>query len=229
MEKSLATLDELLDGSPWFPQLCAHARQRVRTDAQTRQLAAGEALSRQGDEPQHWSGVVSGLLKWATVTAGGRAISYGGLSPGSWLGEGTLCCDLARPADIIALQPSVVAIIPRQTFAWLCDTEPAFTRFLLRQISERMFWFIEGWGADRTLDAQGQVGRALAGLFHPWLYPRGPRHLAVSQEEIANLAGVSRPRCNKALKQLEQLGILKLEYGGLTVLDLDGLRRLASA
>ena len=31
------------------------------------------------------------------------------------------------------------------------------------------------------------------------------------------------------LKQLEQLGILKLEYGGLTVLDLDGLRRLASA
>ena len=51
----------------------------------------------------------------------------------------------------------------------------------------------------------------------------------VTGKEIANLAGVSRPRCNKALKQLEQLGILKLEYGGLTVLDLDGLRRLASA
>ena len=63
MEKSLATLDELLDGSSWFPQLCAQAQQRVRTDAQTRELAAGEALSRQGAEPRHWYGVVSGLLK----------------------------------------------------------------------------------------------------------------------------------------------------------------------
>lgn len=134
-----------------------------------------------------------------------------------------------RPADIIALQPTVVAAIPRDTFEWLCESEPAFTRFLLRQISERMFWFVESWGAARTLDAEGQVRRALAGLFHPWLFPQGPRHLTASQEEIANLAGVSRPLCNRALNRLEKLGVLKLEYGGLTVLDIDALRRLASS
>ena len=119
--------------------------------------------------------------------------------------------------------------MPRDTFEWLCETQIAFTHFLIQQLTERMYWFMEGWGADRMLDAEGQVKRALVGLFHPWLYPHGPRHVAVSQEEVANLAGVSRPRCNRALKRLEELGLLKLEYGGLTVLDLDRLRHAAGA
>jgi CRP/FNR family transcriptional regulator, cyclic AMP receptor protein len=46
---------------------------------------------------------------------------------------------------------------------------------------------------------------------------------------VANLAGVSRPRCNHALKRLQDDGLLKLEYGGLTVLDLVRLRHAAGA
>ena len=48
MEKSLATLDELLDGSPWFPQLCAHAQQRVALrDAKLLLITAIDAPSGQ--------------------------------------------------------------------------------------------------------------------------------------------------------------------------------------
>ena len=83
-----------------------------------------------------------------------------------------------------------------------------------------MHWFMESWVADRVL-------RALAGMFHPWLYPHGHSHGQVSQEEVTALAGVSRPRCNRVLRQLEEAGLLKLEYGGLTVLDLDALRQAA--
>jgi len=90
-----------------------------------------------------------------------------------------------------------------------------------------MFWFMESWAADRVLDAGGKVKRALVGLFHPWLYPHGQLHVEVSQEEVANLAGVSRARCNRALKGLQDAGLVKLEYSGLTVLDLEGLRRAA--
>jgi DNA-binding GntR family transcriptional regulator len=54
-------------------------------------------------------------------------------------------------------------------------------------------------------------------------------HIELSQEEVANLAGVSRPRCNRALKRLQDDGLLKLESGGLTVLDLVRLRHAAVA
>jgi len=222
-----ASLRELLDSSPWFPSLPAASRERVLAEMEPQPVPSGVALVHRGDHPHHWYGVMSGLLKWSMVTADGRSISFGGLSPGSWFGEGTLLRDAPRPADVIALQPSVVAVMPRHTFEWLYETDLAFNHFLIQQINERMYWFMEGWGADRVLDADGQVRRALAGLFHPWLYPSGLRHVGIAQEEVANLAGVSRPRCNRALKQLEDEGIVKLEYAGLTVLDLDSLRRLA--
>jgi len=226
-DHGFATLDHLLVNAPWFSPLETEVKGRVRAEMWEQSVPANAALLRRGELPNHWYGVIGGLLKWSTTTVDGRSTTFGGMSPGSWFGEGTLWRGLPVPADVIALQPSVVAVMPRHTFSWLCDTQLAFTHFLIQQVTERMYWFMEGWGTYRTLDAEGQVSRALAGLFHPWLYPHGSRYVAVSQEEIANLAGVSRPRCNRALKRLEELGLLKLEYGGLTVVDLDGLRREA--
>ena len=49
--------------------------------------------------------------------------------------------------------------------------------------------------------------------------------MQLSQEEIGYLSGVSRQRVNQALQVLEAAGLLKVEYGGLRILDLDGLRR----
>jgi DNA-binding GntR family transcriptional regulator len=46
----------------------------------------------------------------------------------------------------------------------------------------------------------------------------------ISQEEIGYLAGVSRQRVNQALHALESSGLLKVEYGGIRILDLEGLR-----
>lgn len=225
--EGFATLEDLLDGSPWYPRLTSAVQARVRAEMHMQPVPADGVLLRRGELPHHWYGVVGGLLKWSVTTANGRSISFGGLSPGSWFGEGTLWRGLPRPADVIALQPSMVAVMPRHLFEWLCEGELAFNHFLIHQITERMYWFMEGWGAERVLDAEGKVTRALAGLFHPWLYPYGQRHIAISQEEVANLAGVSRPRCNQALNRLQDAGFLTLEYGGLRVTDLDGLRAAA--
>jgi hypothetical protein len=43
--------------------------------------------------------------------------------------------------------------------------------------------------------------------------------LAVSQEEIARLAGLSRYRTREALRLLERRGVVRLEHVGLTILD----------
>jgi CRP/FNR family transcriptional regulator, cyclic AMP receptor protein len=46
----------------------------------------------------------------------------------------------------------------------------------------------------------------------------------ISQEELAQLVGLSRQRLNQALKRLEKAGLLQIEYRGITALDLDRLR-----
>ena len=88
-----------------------------------------------------------------------------------------------------------------------------------------MHWFLGNFTDHHPLDTDSQVARAVAGLFHPWLHPGGDTHLQVSQEEIANLSGVSRQRCNAALKQLQAAILRKIANCGITITDLEGLRR----
>ena len=49
--------------------------------------------------------------------------------------------------------------------------------------------------------------------------------MELSQEEIGHLSALSRQRANKALHELERVGLLRIEFGGVTVLDLPGLRQ----
>jgi DNA-binding GntR family transcriptional regulator len=53
--------------------------------------------------------------------------------------------------------------------------------------------------------------------------------LRITQQELGYLVGLSRQRVNEALKSLQAGGLIRVEYGGVRVLDLDGLRNRAPA
>jgi len=221
------SLDELLAQSAWFAQLDAAAQQQVRADASERVVAMGQSLGHHGERQHAWFGVLEGLIKWSITAPDGRTITLGGQSVGSWFGEGTLLRDAPRQSDLIALRHSRVAQIPLDTFEWLRQHRPAFNDYLLRQVNERLHWFMGNLVARGLRDTDSQVARALIGMVHPLLNPCGERHLQLSQEELANLAAVSRQSCNAALTRLKTAGLVQIEYGGIVVLDLPGLQQLA--
>jgi CRP-like cAMP-binding protein len=220
------TLDQLLEQSAWFVQLDGPAQAQVRSDASERAVAMGDSLSHHGEQQHAWYGVLEGLVKWAITAPDGRTVSLGGQSVGSWFGEGTLIRNTPRQSDLVALRHSRVAQIPFDTFDWLRRHRPSFNDFLLMQVNERMHWFMGNYAAQGLLDTDSQVARALMGMVHPLLNPRGERHLQLSQEELANLAAVSRQSCNSALMRFKSAGLVRSAYGGIVVLDLPGLQRL---
>ena len=222
------TLDQLLEQSAWFVQLDGPAQAQVRSDASERAVAMGDSLSHHGEQQHAWYGVLEGLVKWAITAPDGRTVSLGGQSVGSWFGEGTLIRNTPRQSDLVALRHSRVAQIPFDTFDWLRHHRPSFNDFLLMQVNERMHWFMGNYAAQGLLDTERQVARALMGMVHPLLNPRGERHLQLSQEELANLAAVSRQSCNSALMRFKNAGLVRSAYGGIVVLDLPGLQRLVS-
>ena len=69
-----------------------------------------------------------------------------------------------------------------------------------------------------------RVARSLAALFHPVLYPGVGSVLRITQQELGYLVGLSRQRVNQALRALQAAGVIRVEYGGVRVLDLEGLR-----
>jgi CRP/FNR family transcriptional regulator, cyclic AMP receptor protein len=48
--------------------------------------------------------------------------------------------------------------------------------------------------------------------------------LRITQQELAYLVGLSRQRVNEALSALEVQGTIRVEYGGVRILDLQALR-----
>ena len=220
----MSLFDDLLGLSPWMRQLDAAQHERMRQDLVERRVDCGGFVCRKGEPVDHWIGVVEGLVKISNVSTRGKAVTFTGIAPGGWFGEGSMLKDEPRRYDAVALRDSRIACLPRATFQWLLDTSIAFNRYLLIQLNERLGQFIGTVEIDRLLGPDARVARCLAQLFNPLLYPGLGRKLEISQGEIGYLTGLSRQRVNQALRRLESSELLKVDYGGLTVLSLDGLR-----
>ena len=185
-------------------------------------------MCRKGEPVEHWIGVIDGLLKLSSLSAEGKSVTFAGMPGGAWFGEGSMLKSEHRRYDVVALRESRVALMTRAPFDRLLDSSIAFNRFLLNQLNERLAHFIAMVEYDRMLDPDARVARCLAALFNPYLYPGVGPKLQISQEEIGLLSGVSRQRANQALQVLEKEGLLRVEYGGITVIDLDGLGQFGS-
>ena len=209
----------------WFRLLEPGQQRRVEQDVVLSSVASGMIIARKGELAQAWIGVVDGLVKVSVGTSDGRTASLTGVPAGGWIGEGSLLKHEARKYDVVALRDSVIARLPAATFEWLLDNSIAFNRYLLHQLNERVAQFIGKAEYDRLLNPDSRVARCLTELFNPLLYPGMGMRLSITQEEIGFLARVSRQRVNQALKKLETLALLKVEYGGVQVLDLQGLKR----
>ena len=107
----------------------------------------------------------------------------------------------------------------------LLDTNVGFNRFLLVQLNERLGQFIGMLEHDRSLPPESRVASELAVLFNPILYRGNRDTIAISQEELATLVGLSRQRTNRALKVLAQTGLIRVEHRGVHVVDLERLRQ----
>lgn len=216
--------DALAKHAAWFNLLDESQQQRVLRETTTAKVDTGTIIEHKGIVANAWIGVLDGLVKVSVGNAEGKLASLTGVPSGGWIGEGSLLKHEARKYDIIALRNSIIARLRGDTFYWLLDNSIAFNRYLLHQLNERVAQFIGKAEYDRLLAPDARVARCLAELFNPLLYPGNSMRLDITQEEIGYLARISRQRTNQALRTLESANLLKIEYGAVQVLDLDGLR-----
>jgi len=220
----MSKLAQALAAAAWAAVLTPEQRSRVERDTFSREMPEGSYVCRKGDTASHWNGVLIGLIKIAAVSLSGKLTTFSGVPAGGWFGEGSICKEEAWRFDAIALRDSEVAYMPRSTFLWLLENNTQFARFLLVHVNERLGQAM-GLIECGLLGPDGRVAQCLASLFNPILYPGIGSVLRILQEEIGHLLGLSRPRVNQALKLLQERELLRIERVGITILDLERLRR----
>jgi CRP/FNR family transcriptional regulator, cyclic AMP receptor protein len=220
----MASLRETLQTSLWARTLSAEEMAQVCAESYEEYVQAGTHVARIGDAAQHWVGVSEGVLIMTVCSPEGKESTFTGVTNGGWFGEGTLLKEGPWRYNAIAARDSRIVCMPRATFRRLVQTSLPFNHFLLSHLNARLGLFISMVEYDRLLGPDARVARCLASLFNPDIYPQTGRFVKLSQEEIGHLSGLSRQRANQALQLLEKAGLLHIEFGGVSVSDLAGLR-----
>ncbi len=223
-ERARPLTDGELDAIAWLRVLSAPDRQMAIGHLVVANADVGERVCRIGAPATWWFGVIEGLLKMSNDPDAGPPITFTGVPPGAWFGEGTLLKREPYRYHIEALRPTVVAGLPLGAFDALLERSIPFNRFVLNQLNERLGQFIAAREIDRQSHPDVRVAHNLAALFHPVLYPGVGELLRITQQELGYLVGLSRQRVNEALRALQQAQLIRVEYGGVRVLDLERLR-----
>jgi CRP/FNR family transcriptional regulator, cyclic AMP receptor protein len=220
----MSKLTQMLAEAAWAKELTSDQRHRVEAETFSRVYPKGGHIFHHGEQVDYWMGVVDGLGKMTMIGRDGRATTFVAVGTGAWFGEGSVIKRIPRQYEGVALRNSEIAFLPRKVFMSLLDESIGFNRFIISILNERLQQFIGLASRDRLLEPDARVALSLASLFNPVLSPGTERTLAITQDEIAELAGLSRQRTNEALKRLEQRGMLRVERVGITILDLHQLQ-----
>lgn len=219
----------ILNDHGWLALTSSDFRQAVVDRLSTRKLGAGEAIYRAGDREGGLWAIVEGGVQFE-IPGPQLAASLAHVAiPGFWFGEALLIGRAARQIDAYAAHSSVFATISLADCRAILEEDPARWQWiaLLANMNRDLAM---GLAADLLLQEPRQ--RIIAGLLRlsgwrtgPHLMPNpGPVHL--SQQQLGQIANLSRTVVSGILQDLERRGLIAIGYRTLEVLDGDGLKSL---
>jgi CRP/FNR family cyclic AMP-dependent transcriptional regulator len=211
----------------WLKTLPLELQGQVQASMIQRLLLPGDLLLAPGERPAGWYGVLKGFLS-VTHEGVGAPLLSSGLPRRAWYGEHLLLADRKCDCRLVACIPTLVVTLPQATFQRLLQ-HLEFCRFVMDVQTQRLLALRERLVWPRGLGTNGRVALRIAGLFDSELLFQGEFGVELTQSALSAFLGLSRQRTNSALKQLERVGEIDLEYGGVRVRNPQRLAQRALA
>jgi CRP-like cAMP-binding protein len=208
----------------------AHA-ESLRALGRTRRYPAGSRLFNERDPGDAVLVLLTGRVKLSCVTGGGREALLGIREAGELIGEMSAIDAVPRSASATALEPVEVLAVSSEAFAAYLERTPSVALVLVRILNRRL--------RDADLKrieylAQDTVGRVcsrlveLADRFGASAADGTHIDLAITQDDLAGWTGSSREAAIRALRTLRELGWVSTRRRGVTLLDVEMIRRRAT-
>lgn len=193
-----------------------------------RSHAKGDFLYRRGEPGDRLFVVISGRVKLTNTSAGAKEIVLHFLGVGDIFGDVAALDGAERAADAQALEDCEVFVLhSRDLIPTLLEYPDAMLEIiheLCRKIRVGAA-FIE----DNTLRMRGRMANGLLRLArqHGSTGQDGVcLELTMSQEELGNHCGLSRPNVSRELGQLKLAGAIKVDGSRIVILDQEALAEI---
>jgi CRP-like cAMP-binding protein len=210
-----------------FAALADTERRQLRAVMRRRRFRRHEVVCHQGDPGDSLHVVIKGRFLATIVSpVSGQEAAVNFFGPGSYFGELALIDGSARSATICAIEPAETLELRRRDFEELVADEPSVQRFLLLALAQRVRDMTEQIAESLFTPVEKRVHRRLLAL-HDSTVAAGGDDIVLRQEDLATMAGTTRPTLNRVLRRDERAGIVDLARGRIRVRDRGRLARLA--
>ena len=214
---------------PYFADLEPEAFDQLCRYAKPTSLKRGAAIFSKGDPGNSLIAVISGTVKISVSSAGGRSAILNLIGPGEIFGEMAVLDGQARSADATANTNCEIFVIDRREFLPFVRSQPALAMKFIELLCARLRWTSDQVEQIILQNLQGRLASALIRLTEKHKPSPKGRSIAVTQQEISEMVGMTRESINKQLRAWAARDWVRLEHGAIVVLNVEMLRELAEA
>jgi CRP/FNR family transcriptional regulator, cyclic AMP receptor protein len=214
---------ELLRAHPIFGQLPTDVTAQLGTYATRRRVKRGAVIFAKGDPGTGLMALLEGAVRISMPTQDGREVVLNLVQPGEIFGEIALLDGQPRTADAIAAEDCDLMVIDRRNFIPFVHGRPEVAVNLIEILCGRLRRTNEQVQDVMFLSLPARLAKLILRL------AKGDhasvKKLAITQQELSQMIGMSREATNKQLRAWEKRQLLRLDHRTITVLNEAALAR----
>ena len=203
-----------------FDQLCRYAKHST--------LKRGATIFSKGDPGNSLFAVISGTVKISISSPDGRNAILNLIGAGEIFGEIALL-DLIPLGRRYREHNCELFTIDRREFIPFVRSQPALAMKFIELLCTRIRWTSDQVEQVILQNLPGRLASALLRLTEKHNLPPQGRTIAITQQEISEMVGMTRESINKQLRAWAGRDWVRLEHGAIVVLNAEMLQELAEA
>lgn len=217
---------EVLAASVWLTPYGEDLAEALLADGQLARLAAGRWAQAEGDESAGVLVVIDGAVDLYCQAPGDREVRFGQSGPGAALGQSVAFGGGPRIVTAVCAQDSLVLRVSDAGLERIARTRPQIWRAVAALVYLQLRGAVRQAVEAVALPPRQRLASRLLMLARS---RRAPPRLALSQQALAEMVGLSRKTVNGQLADFAREGLIALDYGAVEVLDLRRLERVAES
>ena len=199
---------KLLEKCALFVSLDEKARRDITGYAVPRSFKAGDSICRLGDHGDSMMAVVIGSVRISRPTSRGKEIILADLGSGELFGEIALLDGKPRSANVVALTNCELMVLERRNVVPFLERNPAACMKLMEILCARIRRSDERMSDIAFFNLPVRLAKTLLN-YQPDV--RVGAKLSLSQSELAEMAGATREKVNRCLRDWQRQGIIDLK------------------
>jgi CRP-like cAMP-binding protein len=211
---------------PYFADLDEAGLARIEERLVERRYERGEVVFMEGGPCQGLYMVRSGRLRIFKVSAEGREQVLMVAGPGETFNEVPNFDGGTNPASAEALEPSVLYLLPKKDLLSIVEREPVVARAIMRVFASHLRHLTALVEDLSFRNVTSRVAKILLGQVQRAGVGADARPPRLTQQQMAAMAGTAREVVGRALKAMEQQGVIRVERGRVVVVSPERLAGL---